>query len=118
MPSLELPTGPSPLVDSRELRLQVDQLQQTVLALRETLERNQIEAAAREQDSLANAEAEKVHLRATIEELRLQLEQREATHIAAQQQLKAEASEEIRQLQLTLVAMRQQLEQLSVGMRP
>jgi hypothetical protein len=114
---LQLANNTRAVADSPDLRLQVEELQHTVLALRETLERNQSQAFAREQAMLANTEAEKVQLRATVEELRLQLEQREVAHIATQQQLKAEASEEIRQLQLTVVAQRQQLEQLSAAVQ-
>ena len=104
--------------DSQELELQLEQLRQTVLALRGALEQSNNQAEQQLQATRAQAEAEKTQLRCTIEALREQLEQQQAEALAALQQQRAEAAEEIRQLQQALVQQRTVLERQAAAVSP
>lgn len=97
--------------EQRELLLQLEQLRQTVLALRGSLEQTRLEADQQQQALIASSEAEKQQLRATIDALREQLEQQQQAHQAELQRQRSDAAEEIRQLQQALVHQRDLLEQ-------
>ena len=97
--------------DHQELELQIGQLRETVLVLRQTLEQAQINADQQLQAVTTAFESEKQQLRVTIEALREQLEQQALDHAAALQSQRAEEAETMRQLQQALVHQRELLEQ-------
>lgn len=99
----ERPTG-----NERELELRA--LEAAVVAMREALERTQLEAQDRLQAALAHASSEAEQLRAAITSLRQELEAQHARHLEAMQEQRQLAAEEVRQLQATIQAMREELE--------
>ncbi len=87
------------------------ELEQTVAAMREALERNAQEGAERVQRALADSAAEIDQLKATIIALRDELESRETAHASAVQESERLRRDELRELQETIQALRAQLEE-------
>ena len=94
----------------RELLRQVEQLQDTVRALRDQLEQGRMNSEQRQEQLQSDAEAEKRELRAAIAVLRSELERTQAEHEAAMQRREASFRAETRELQAALIAQRQLLE--------
>ena len=97
------PTG-----NDRELELR--EREAAVVAMREALERVQLEAQDRLQAAVALAAAEAEQLKAVITSLREELEVQHARHLEAMQQQRQLAADEVRQLQATVQAIREELE--------
>ena len=86
------------------------ELENAVVAMREALERAQLEAQERLQAAVAQASAEADQLRAAITTMREELEAQHARHLEAMQEQRQLAADEIRQLQATIQALREELE--------
>ena len=97
-----------PSGNDRELEIRGHEA--AVVAMREALERTQLEAQDRLQAALAQASVEADQLKAVITTLREELEAQHARHLEAMQQQKQLAADEARQLQATIQAMREELE--------
>jgi chromosome segregation ATPase len=97
-------------VENGESGLRLRELESTIAAMRESLERASAEGDARVQAAAASAAAESVELKATIKALRDELERAHAEHAGAVQELERRHRDELRELQATVVALREQLE--------
>ncbi len=97
-----------PIGNDRELEIR--ELEAAVVAMREALERAQLEAQERLQAAVAQASAEADQLRAAITTMREELEAQHARHLEAMQEQRQLAADEIRQLQATIQALREELE--------
>ena len=86
------------------------ELEATVVAMREALERAQLEAQERLQAAVAQASAEAEQLKAAITTMRAELEAQHARHLEAMQEQRQAAADEVRQLQATIQALREDLE--------
>ena len=92
--------------------LEIKLLKDTILALREELEKAHHEKREEIQLAVADANAELRQLRASIVELREQLELREADHEQKVQNLKMQNQHELAELRKTVAALREKLEGL------
>ena len=99
------------LVENGESGLQLRELETTIAAMRESLERARAEGDERVQEVSASAAAETAELKATIRALRDELERTHAERDEAVQELERGHRDEVRELQATVQALRDQLEQ-------
>jgi predicted nucleic acid-binding Zn-ribbon protein len=93
--------------------LEIKMLKETILALREELEKIQHEEREHVQQAVAEVNAQNRQLRASIGELRDQLELREAEHEAKMQSLRLQHQHELAELRQTIAALRAKLEELN-----
>ena len=93
--------------------LEIKMLKETILALREELEKIQHEEREHIQQAVAEVNAQNRQLRASIGELRDQLELREAEHEAKRQSLRLQHQHELEELRQTIAALRSKLEELN-----
>jgi chromosome segregation ATPase len=99
----ERPTG-------NERELEIRELEAAVVAMREALERAQLEAQERLQAAVAQASAKAEQLKAAITTMREELEAQHVRHLEAMQEQRQLAADEVRQLQATIQALREELE--------
>ena len=90
--------------------LELRELQETIVAMREALDLAQHEARERTQAAVAEAAEEIGHLRTIVTALRGQLEEQELAHAEALQAARQDAAGEIKDLQATIAALRSDLE--------
>jgi hypothetical protein len=93
--------------------LETKLLKDTILALREELERVQHEGREQIQQAVAESNAEILHLRASIVELRDQLELREAEHEHKAQNLRLQHEHQISEMHRTIAILRAKVEELN-----
>src|SRR6185503_3114492 len=93
--------------------LEIKMLKETILTLREELEKVHHEEREHIQQAVAEVNAQNRQLRASIAELRDQLELREADHEAEMQNLKLQHQHELAELRQTVAALRARLEELN-----
>ena len=93
--------------------LEIKLLKDTILALREELEKVQHEEREHIQQAVADANAEIRQLRASVVELRDQLEIREAEYDDKVQKLRLHHQHELAELRQTIAALREKLEELN-----
>jgi hypothetical protein len=93
--------------------LEIKTLKDTILAVREELERVRHEEREHIQLAVAEVNAQNRQLRASIGELRDQLELREAEHEAKIQTLRLQHQHELAELRQTIGALRAKLEELN-----
>ena len=93
--------------------LEIKMLKETILTLREELEKVQHEEREHIQQAVAEVNAQNRQLRASIGELRDQLELHEADHEAQMQNLKLHHQHELAELRQTVAALRAKLEELN-----
>ena len=97
--------------ESHLIRTENRQLQETIVALRDTLDRMQLEKEQGVQQAVAAANDEIVELKATVTALRDELERSRFTFEGAMQESERALREERNQLQQTIVALRKQIEE-------
>jgi len=90
--------------------LELRELQETIVAMREALDLAEHEARERTQAAIAEATEEIGHLRTIVTALRTQLEERELAHAEALQAARQDAAGEIKDLQATIDALRSDLD--------
>jgi hypothetical protein len=91
--------------------LEIKLLKDTILALRDELEKVRHEEREHVQQAVADANAEIRHLRSSIVELRDQMELLEAEHDLKVQRLRLEHQHAIAELHQTIAALREKLEE-------
>jgi hypothetical protein len=91
--------------------LEIKVLKDTILALREELEKVHHEEREHIQQAVADANTEIRHLRSSITELRDQMELLEAEHDLKAQRLRLEHQHAMAELHQTIAALRQKLEE-------
>jgi hypothetical protein len=91
--------------------LEIKHLKDTILALREELEKVHHEEREKIQLAVAEANAEIRQLRSSIVELRDRMELQEAEHEQKAQNLRLQHEHELAELHQTIAALRQKLEQ-------
>jgi predicted nucleic acid-binding Zn-ribbon protein len=96
-----------------ELEIEIKLLKDTISALREELERTQIEKKEEIQRAVADANSEIRQLRANITQMRDQIESREAEHEQKVLGLRTENQREVENLHGAIAALREQLEGLN-----
>jgi len=95
--------------------LEIKLLKDTIVTLREELEKKHYEEGEHVQQAVAESNAEIRQLHASIAELRDQLELREAEHEQNVQELSLHHQHEIEELRNTIAALRKELEDLNEG---
>ena len=98
-------------MDNNDLEIKL--LKETILALREELERVHFEERHHIQQAVADASAEIRHLRTSIAELRDQLELKEAEYKAKLQGVTVQQDQEKAELHRTIGLLRKKLEELN-----
>src|SRR5262245_31595538 len=93
--------------------LEIKSLKDTILALREELEKVHYEEREHIQQAVSDANAEIQQLRASIVELRDQLELREAEHEEKLQTHRLQHQHELAELHQTIAALREKLKGLN-----
>jgi chromosome segregation ATPase len=93
--------------------LEIKHLKDTIISLREELEKRHYEEGEHVQQAVADANAEIRHLRGSVAELRDQLELREADHEQKMQGLELQHQHELQELRQTIEALRKELEDLN-----
>ena len=93
--------------------LEVRQLKETIISLREELEKARFETGDQAQAAAAAAGEEMRQLRASIIELRDQLEFRESEHKEKLRQAELQHDRETAELRRTITALREKLQELN-----
>ena len=96
--------------EEMEREHEIRNLRETVVALREALEKQKAGTATEVEQAVAGAHGEIRELKTTVAEMRMQLEKSRADGEAAVQKLKAQTEEEKRQLQNSIHILRDQME--------
>ena len=93
--------------------LEIKLLKDTIFALREELEKTQVEKKEEIQHAVADANSEIRQLRASIAEMRDQIELREAEHEQRFHTLRTEHEHGLKELHQTIAVLREKLEGLN-----
>jgi hypothetical protein len=96
-----------------ELELEIKLLKDAIVALREELEKTQIQKKEEIQRAVADANSEIRQLRTSIAEMRDQMESRESENEQKVLRLRTEGQREAEHLHRTIASLREQLEGLN-----
>ncbi len=101
--------------EQQDLSAENRHLKETIVALREALERQEIEKDDRVQQALASANDEIAQLKATIQAVRDKMEEQQLKYAGELQAAKKAARDELLQLKETIQLLRDRLEERNAG---